>query len=222
MKSDQYIIEELVQRYGNDIKISKSLPKPYPETVVPDKVKAIYLGCDPTNTSYGYEFQYVFALIETPPEFKGFLTYHTNQLKAVGLDKDYVFFQNLCRNYFQDETNKNLKVWKKVANGYWVEKLNAEIKEKNIPVNVPVFLTSKYLFDILVTGDKLKSIPVKEFYENPSKIPILAKDNLLNRPLIPVYRGKNPNLNYSYTLSNGHWENYRKRIIEIIHKQIES
>ena len=42
------------------IKLTETLPKAYNPGGI-EAVKAIYLGCDPTNNSYNIEFEYAFA-----------------------------------------------------------------------------------------------------------------------------------------------------------------
>ena len=154
--------------------------------------------------------------LDTPPKFKGFVTRHTNQLKAIGLEWKDVFVQNLCRNYFNYETSKNLKTWKKLAKEYWIEKLRAELEELKIPESVPVLLTSKYLFDVLVHDKGWLSHDAPEIYEQ-EMIPIPGNTNLLNRPLIPIYRGFSPRLKLNYhLLNNKKWDSYRKHVIEIL------
>lgn len=217
MDTDKTILQELKKRFASGIEDYIPFPKPFPDEQDPLKVKAIMLGCDPSN-SRKIRFTHVFAQGEIPEEFKAFVTTHTNQLNSIGLSWNDIFTQNLCRNYFVKETGKNLTLWKKAAREFWIEEFKNELAEKGIPAIVPVLLTSKYLYDVLVTDDNWKSKSVDDFYSCKVSIPVPAGKNLLNRPLIPLYRGRNPNLAYSYFLENGHWEEYRNRIIKIVQK----
>jgi hypothetical protein len=218
MKSDKEILNELINKFPIGIESKYPFPKPYPEKVNPEKVKAIYLGCDPTN-SHTDELSHVFALVNTPQVFKGFVTTHTNQLKAIGLNWNDVYVQNLCRNYFLKETGKNLRIWNKVAKEYWIDKLRNELNELKIPKSTPVLLTSMYLYQVLVTDDTWARFKSPEIYLE-EKIPVPANANKLNRPLIPVYRGRSPRLETNYNLAtNEKWEGYRNKVINILNQK---
>lgn len=219
MKSDKELLVELIEQFPENIKPVESFPKSYPEIVFPEKIKAIYLGCDPTNKHLD-DLAYVFALVDTPQVFKGFVTTHTNQLKALGLTWDDVYVQNLCRNHFFKETSKNLRVWKKAAVGYWIDNLKDELNDLKIPESIPVLLTSKYLFDVLVSDKTLKKKSAREFYLGKETIPVPASKNLLGRPLIPLYRGrspKKPKLSY-YLKNNDKLSSYTQKVKSVLNK----
>jgi len=216
MISDKEILAELKSKYPDEIEEVFPFPKSYPENVQTERLKAIYLGCDPSN-NHTNELSYVFALGSTPPIFKAFVTVHTNQLKAIGLEWEDVFVQNLCRNYFKKETSKNISVWKRIAKEYWIEKFRAELDELKIPDTVPVLLSSIYLYDVLVTDKEWKNMSAPEFYTCEVDIPVPADKNLLNRPLIPLYRGKSRVFPVSYYLKNeAHWAQYINQVKSVL------
>lgn len=205
--TDIEIINQLNETYGEQIILTEKLPQAYCPGGL-DAVKAIYLGCDPTNNSYKIEFDYAFAHEHKGSEFRQFLKMHTEQLKEIGLNWNTVYTQNLCRNYFKEETGVN-KIWKKVADEFWIERLKEELSV--FDPNIPVLITSQLLLEVL--GDKETSkYTAPDIYEGKKEIPIPAHKNKLGRPLIAVYRGKNPNYKVSYHLKYTEWEKYRESI----------
>lgn len=79
-------------------------PKPYPDS--PRKTKAILLGCDPSN-KHSTELPYVFAIKSELGAFNSFVLQLEKQLAAIGLSIATVYSQNLCRNYFENESSQN-------------------------------------------------------------------------------------------------------------------
>ena len=209
MINEAEILNELILRFG-DIIIDSRFPEPHYSDLM--QVKAIYLGCDPTNVKYNTRFPYAFALeYDKTNHFKGFVRSHGENLEQIGLSWDTVYAQNLCRNYFKEETSKNLKVWKKVANEFWIEQLKEELSI--FDSKIPVLLTSQYLLEVLGM-DGYEKIKAPEFYECRKSIPIKAVNNILGRDLIPLYRGKSPRFKVSYHLSNKEWKNYKGAVNE--------
>ena len=205
--NDAQLITLLREQYGEQIKLTETLPKAYNPGGI-EAVKAIYLGCDPTNNSYNIEFEYAFAHEYKGPEFEQFLKMHTDQLEQIDLDWNRVYCQNLCRNYFTEETGVN-KIWKKVAEEFWIERLKEELSV--FDPEIPVLLTSQLLLEVL--GDKeTAKYSAPDIYECRTAIPVPADKNKLGRPLIPVYRGKSPRYKVSYHLKNKQWEKYRDLI----------
>ena len=204
--SSTEIIHQLRKEYGEEVLNITELPQAYCENE--ENVQAIYLGCDPSNKHF-VEFEYVFSLCRKAEKFKGFVTSHENSLKQIGLDWSKVYVQNLCQNYFKKETSKNLKIWKKAANNYWIDFLRNELNEK-FDSKIPVFLTSEYLLKVLA-NDEWKKIKAIDFYQSNVGIPIPAEGNKLSRPLIPMYRHP------KYYLKKPEWNGYKQSIKEYIH-----
>jgi hypothetical protein len=210
---DEEILTELKNKFGDEVKDYLPFPKPYPDNI--KSPKAILLGCDPTNTSYNFRFEYVFAL-GTDKDLNGkditkfkekFLPNFITSLKSVDLTFETIYTQNLCQNYFEKETSKNLKIWNQAAK-IWIPYLKQELSVFN--KDIPVLLTSKYLYDVLIIGKKHKPI---NYYKLNQSIPINRNENLLERPLIPFYRNRRK---IDYHLSNPEWEPYKQKIIEIL------
>lgn len=217
----QKILTKLNELFPGQIDLSKHIPEPYwnNEKDV-NKVKAIYLGCDPTNTVKNIQFEYAFAHGTSDPGFKRFITLHENQLTSIGLNWDLVYAQNLCQNYFTSETAKN-KIWKQAAQAIWIDELNNELN-KLFVIDIPVLLTSQLLLDVLLNDDMLERgkrparYDAMKFYSGETNIPIPSDHNKLRRPLIPVCRGRNPKTGKSYMLSNDMHHEYVNRIKQIL------
>lgn len=207
--TDPEIISYLKEKYGIGIQEYIPFPKPYVEDI--DHVKAIYLGCDPSNVSND-KFEFAFALEGTNPRYNQFISSHQKNLNTIDLKWNNLYVQNLCLNYFQKETSKNLKLWKQTVREFWTYQLYNELSI--FPITIPVLLTAQCLLEVLAFGGYEK-IPAIDFYECRSPIPVPADKNLLGRPLIPFYRGLNPRIKKSYNLSSGNWITYQQQIREL-------
>lgn len=212
---DKDIVRKLIELYGEHILPIKKLPSAYCPGGI-SNVKAIYLGCDPSNI-HSTELPYAFAHECKLNIFKSFISSHSEQLNQIGLDWNHVYAQNLCRNYFIDETSKN-SIWKTVAEEFWIEKLNEELAQ--FDSRIPVLLTSQILLKVLGT-EGYENILAPDFYECKQPIPIPANKNKINRELVPVYRGKSPRFKVSYHLKNVRWNLYRNSIIQYFEKEID-
>jgi hypothetical protein len=208
--TDQEIINQLHNEYGDQIVVTEDLPLSYCPGGI-NLVRAIYLGCDPTNLKYNIRFPFAFAHGAEGATFKQFIIMHSAQLNEIGLSWETVYTQNLCRNYFDKETGNNQKLWTKVAREFWIPIIKEELSI--FKPSIPVLLTSQFLLEVL--GDEETSkYTALDFYQCKRPIPVPASKNLLDRPLIPVYRGLNPKLKISYQLKN--WKDYADLIKMII------
>ena len=168
-------------------------------------IKAILLGADPTNdgikTCKGLkQLDTVFGI---GSEFENaFFTPQFVNLKAIGLtNKDHLFIQNLCRNYFRDQTSEN-KNWSQVAK-IWFPFLAEELSAINNAI--PVLVTAEKIMKVLVPG-----LPSAEkIYNMKHKLPFFSPD--LNRKVFPLYRQP------TYYLSNN-WPGYREYLKQAINE----
>ncbi|MGQ8335813.1 hypothetical protein ACUNWD_04630 [Sunxiuqinia sp. A32] len=208
------IIRTLKNAYLEDIIDQIPIPAPWCEDR--NQVKAILLGCDPSNR-HTQIMPYVFTLGMNIPVFNSFKKAFERDLEVVGLSWNSVYVQNLCRNYFRKETSENRRIWLE-ASKLWIPVLDEELSK--FDTNIPVLLTSDMLFKALVTNPDAYGKTI-DFYECRTKFPIDARDNLLNRPLIPFYLGLNGRTKQSYRLGTGKWVKYRKQIIRQIEKEME-
>ncbi len=177
------------------------IPFPKPFCFDEKRVKAIVLGADPTNTKENTQFATVFGIGSGDGRyFRDILS----NLKLVGLGLETVYVQNLCRNYFNEETSKN-KLWEKAAK-FWIPRLKDELVK--IPADVPVLLTAEIIYKALMNPGQ-RIVGAAECYSGRATIPIRSETNGLNRPLIPFYR------NPTYRLNDPRWDTYRRTLKQI-------
>lgn len=158
-------------------------PAPYFEDI--NNIKAIVLGCDPTN-QHDQHLKYAFGIGTEIPLLKQFFSRIENNLLEVGLSRKNTYIQNLCQNYFSAETSNNAN-WQSAAK-IWIPFLVEELNALPISKNIPVFLTAADLYKVFLKNG-IKKYEPKELYSKPDLLPISAEDNHLNRPLFPLYRG---------------------------------
>lgn len=156
------------------------LPEPYHGK---NKLKAILLGADPTNngdrTNPGLKrLGRVFG-INSKYE-KDFFNPQKKNLLAIGLAKDDLYIQNVCRNYFMDQTSEN-EGWQVIAK-LWLPYLAEELTM--LDSKLPVLATAEKIMKFLVPD-----IPTaKEIYsmvEEPS-----FYSTMLHRSVYALYRNK--------------------------------
>lgn len=125
----------------------KNLPNPYKDKN--SKIKAILLGADPTNNGIRklpglIKLETVFG-IDSEYE-KYFFSPHKHNLEVLNISKENLYIQNLCRNYFKDQTSKN-KGWEKVAN-IWIELFKDELKKDF--ESIPILVTAEKIMKVLI------------------------------------------------------------------------
>lgn len=181
---------DLIEACKADI---ESLPKPFTGE---NTIKAILLGADPTNDGTKKdrglkELEFVFGI---NGEFeKDFFALQAKNLSAIGLSKENCFIQNVCRNYFKDQTTEN-KNWF-IAAGLWKKYLLQEISI--FDPAIPVLTTSGEVFEVL-TGIKG---PYTNIYLRKTKLPFFSE--YLQRPILPLFRGR------AYMFYKDKWMDYR-------------
>ncbi len=167
--------------------VDRYTPFPRSYCANPSSVKAIYLGCDPSNKGEK-RFCYAFALPDGDEYgFGRFVSGHEASLKSIGLTWNKVYAQNLCQNYFTKETSENLKNWKRAAE-LWIPILKEELR--TFSGEIPVLLTAEELYRILLKPGE-NPTKAKDFYNGKAPVPISPELNRLGRPLIPFYRHRN-------------------------------
>ena len=202
MMGENEIINKLISNFGNEILPIIPFPKPYYKDIT--NIKAIYLGCDPSN-KHSTSLEFAFGLKSNLNIFNKFHRDQLSNLEEVNLNWDNVYVQNLCRNYFLKETSENLKLWKRAAK-CWIPNLKDELKFIN--QKIPILLTSSYLYDVLIIGKWRKYKPI-DFYTCKKDVPVPEEFNILQRPLIPFYRNRRK---IDYHLSNQEWKDYKEKI----------
>jgi hypothetical protein len=200
LKSEQDILLEVERLNYRFFYKTCEVPKPY---IGGRKLKAFLLGCDPGNKSNEGKtvlIDTVFGLENiNSPYFKK-TKLNLNQL---GLDLEDLYIQNVCRNYFYTDTFKQKESdWKKAAK-YWLDLLKKEFNEVDSKIEVPVFITSEIIFNVLLNNNRPPAI---EIYTN--KRILEPNENFLERKLIALYRHQN------YQLKK--WPDYKNHIIQLL------
>lgn len=183
MEKLKELISELTNRYPDSIIKTETLPSAYFEQL--DNVKAIVLGCDPSNR-HSHNLRYVFGIDSGIPKLDSFFSGIESNLKQIGLDRQCVYIQNLCQNYFKSETTGNT-IWHEAAK-IWRQYLKEELQSLNILGEIPVLLTAQDIYFGLL-NEGVKKHKAKNLYSDLSLVPIPPEDNFLERPLIPLFRG---------------------------------
>ena len=165
-----------------------------------NKTRAILIGADPTNNGTKAE--------PGPIKLKTVLGIGANcgidffrpqstNLKAIGLDKEDLYIQNLCRNYFKQQTTEN-KDWNKVAE-LWVKYLKEEIQ--HIDPKVPLLVTAEKIMKVF-----FPKVPKAEIlYSMKGNFPLHSK--IMGRNVYPLYR----HFNYFLTLEK--WKKYKDHLV---------
>lgn len=167
------------------------------------EIKAILLGADPTND--GIQSNKGLKILDTVfgigSDFeKYFFAPQLINLNVIEVKKENLYIQNVCRNYFKEQTSENKK-WEDVAN-IWLPYLKKELSF--LDDNIPVFVTAERIMKLLVT----KVPSAKDIYSFNNKFQFFSTD--LNRKILPLYRHP------SYALSNNRWPGYTKYLKQII------
>lgn len=174
--------------------------QPRPFCFNPSKIKAFVLGCDPTNFSDSgktVELSHVFGIGQDHRYFSDILS----NLQLLGLHLEDLYIQNLVTEYLDEETGRN-KNWETVAEQYLSDR-KIEFDKVDPTGKTPVFLTAERLYQFLL-NDNEKKWKASDLYELNAEIPIPADSNKLGRPLIPLYR------HYQYELEK--WPIYSENL----------
>jgi hypothetical protein len=185
-----------------------SNPSPYHNKSNP--LKAFVLGCDPTafdKAGKQREFEYVFGITKDKRYFTGI----NANLKLLGLDQDSVYIQNLITKPQDYETAKNTK-WKEEALKH-IHSRKTEFDDIDPSGVLPVFLTSKLLYDVLLNEGETNYTPI-ELYSLITTIPVPADKNKLNRPLIPLFRHP------IYSIRSTQQNEYRDHLIKYLNHSL--
>ncbi len=188
------LIKFLIQHPVYKEHVVDELAIPLPYFIDIKNVKAIVLGTDPTN--FQNKLDYVFDLHkEKSPYFEIIL----ENLEKIGISKEQIYVQNLCKNYFIVETSKNPH-WTEIAK-LWAPILKKEL-DSNFPIEIPVFITAGKLVFALTSEQETTRYKFKKFYDE--LLFIDPDENALGRLIIPLFRHQD------YRLAQ--WEKYKEHI----------
>lgn len=193
MREDITNILDKVSEACNHYVASEELPKPFIGT----SVRAIFLGADP-GTSNDKKFRHVFELEnkEESPYFQQFIP----NLDSVKLSLDNLYVQNLCRNYFNCDTQSHRDHWLECAQ-YWVELLKKELDSLDPMNKLPILISAHIILESLC----IKGCEKPEYYYVNRRF-VRKDQNHLCRTLIPFFRGGRG----KYLLTN--WQEYSTKI----------
>ena len=182
---------------------SSDLPRPF----VGERLRAIFLGADPgtVNThspDNQLKFMYPFQLEHgnQSPYFRQFLS----NLNSVNLSLDNLYVQNLCQNYFKCETHAHRLHWLQAAK-YWTKSLALELDSVDPKRGMPVLISAYIVLEALCPNGCHKP----EYYYLNKRF-IRKNQNLLNRTLIPFFRGGRG----KYAMSK--WQNYSTKVSKYV------
>lgn len=196
--------KEVLDRLKNDFPEIINSKYPFPAPYVGnEKINAIMLGADPTHIVNGEPkpLKKVFQLDNDKSPYWRSIQRNIDQIEGLSLDNLYV--QNLCRNYFRQETSKNIH-WADIARNYWAPFLKQELDEK-YGLTVPVLMSTEFILHAVLKDPTIK-LKASNIYTN--HLIIKKEDNLLGRGFIAFYR------HHSYALNN--WGAYKEFIGKII------
>jgi len=156
------------------------------------KLKAILLGADPTNKGVRGKpgliiLDTVFGIDSYEWE-RYFFSPQKINLSAIGIDKDDLYVQNVCRNYFNEETSNN-KVWIQIAR-VWMPFLVEELS--HLDSKLPILATAEKIMQFLI----LKVPPAKDIYKMDKEPDFYS--TMLKRVVYPLYRNPKYYLSYRY------------------------
>lgn len=164
-----------------DLETECDLTIPFPEPYRgAEKLRAILLGADPTNGGIHkgdkqIAFKAVFGLKDGYAEF---FRHQLTNLKAINLHVEQLYIQNVCRNYFRQQTSRNKK-WDQIAD-IWLPFLKQELD--CLDKNLPLLITAERIMKVLVPD-----VPkAQEFYSLKAELPLFSKK--LERLVFPLYR----------------------------------
>jgi len=193
--------KELQSKYPKIIHDISEYPVPSPFCINRKKVKAIVLGCDPSNRSENGEtvrFCTVFGI--GTGDHRYFRDVLSN-LKSVGLNLEDIYVQNVIPYYMKKETSEN-KYWYEIAESL-LNDLIKELDSFDKKRKIPVLLTSQIIYKFLLLDPKDYRKP-KDLYNILDYLPVKRELNKLGRKLFPLYR------HYQYRLSTDRFTVYKQ------------
>lgn len=167
-----------------------------------NNIKAILLGADPTNDGIKNnkglkQLKYVFGINSEYEKY--FFGPQSSNLKSIKLSKEDLYIQNVCQNYFTEQTSKN-KSWKAVAQ-IWLPYLQKELAK--LDNNIPVFVSAEKIMELFILdtprAEDIYNVILEPYFFSP----------LLKREIYPLYRHP------KYMLTNN-WFDYREYLINRI------
>lgn len=192
--------QNLRRKFQNMILDKKQFPVPSPFCINKKSVKAIVLGCDPSNRSENNEVVKLFTVFGIGTGDHRYFRDILKNLKEVGLNFENIYVQNVIPYYMDKETSEN-KLWNDVAE-IVLPDLITELDSFDSKRKIPVLMTSEVIYKFLLTDKKEYRKP-KDLYNIKDYLPIKKEENKLGRKLFPLYR------HYHYSLVTDRFKNYK-------------
>ncbi len=178
----------------------KQYPIPAPFCINKKKVKAIVLGCDPSNHSENNKVVKLCTVFGIGTGDHRYFRDILNNLKEVGLNFENIYIQNVIPYYMEKETSEN-KLWNDIA-GLVIPDLIKELDSFDSKRKIPVLMTSEVIYKFLLLNKKDYNKP-KDLYNVKEYLPVKKDINKLGRKLFPLYR------HYHYSLATDRFKNYK-------------
>lgn len=192
--------KQLQSKYPKILHDISKYPAPSPFCIDRKKVKAIVLGCDPSNRSdNGKTLRFCTVFGIGTGDHRYFRDILSN-LKSVGLGLENIYVQNIIPYYMKKETTEN-KYWNEIAE-ILLKDLIKELDSFDKKKKIPVFMSSEVIYKFLLNDKKDYRKP-KDLYNIKEYLPVKKEINKLGRKLFPLYR------HYQYRLSTDRFQVYK-------------
>lgn len=192
--------QKLRKKFPNMLCSIKEYPVPSPFCINNKKVKAIILGCDPSNRSDNGETKKFYTVFGIGTGDHRYFRDVLANLKAIGLCLEDIYVQNVIPYYMKKETTPN-KLWNKIAEMVLAD-LIQELDSFDRKRKIPIFMTSEVIYKFLLLDKKNYHKP-RDLYNIEEYLPVNKERNKLGRKLFPLYR------HYHYSLTTDRFENYK-------------
>lgn len=196
---------KLYKKYPNMICDVKHYPIPSPFCINKKKVKAIVLGCDPSNRSDNNQTVKLNTVFGIGTGDHRYFRDILKNLKEVGLNFENIYVQNVIPYYMDKVTSEN-KLWNDIAELVLLDLIN-ELDAFDIKRKIPVLMTSEVIYKFLLKDIREYHKP-RDLYNVITSLPINKVKNKLGRKLYPLYR------HYHYSLSTDRFDDYRNMLIK--------
>ena len=192
--------QNLRRKFQDMILDNKQFPVPSPFCINKKKIKAIVLGCDPSNHIKENEVVKLRTVFGIGTGDHRYFRDILNNLKEVGLNFENIYVQNVIPYYMDKETSEN-KLWNDIAE-LVLPDLITELDSIDSKRKIPVFMTSEVIYKFLLLNKKDYNKP-KDLYNIKEYLPVKKENNKLGRKLFPLYR------HFHYSLATDRFKNYK-------------
>ena len=140
--------QKLKEKYPDTFHNIKDYPVPAPFCINRKKVKAIILGCDPSNRSDNGDTVKLCTVFGIGTGDHRYFRDVLKNLKTIGLNLEDIYVQNVIPYYMKGVTFKN-KNWKAIAE-YTLPNLIKELDSFDRNRRIPVLMISEIIYKFLL------------------------------------------------------------------------